>query len=71
MFNLGRVGWSASLTPSSFHSVVLRGCIVIRTHNGPKNPHITLFLHTILGPDYYVAPVIVQGLTWHLKEKKL
>ena len=27
---------------------------VIRTHDVPKNPYITLCLHTILGSDYYV-----------------
>ena len=32
----------------------LRGAIVIRTHHAPKNQYILLFLHTILGPDYYV-----------------
>ena len=26
----------------------------IRTHDGPKNPYIPLFLRTILGPDYYL-----------------
>ena len=36
--------------------LILRGGIVLRTHDGPKNPYITLFLHTILGPDYYVLP---------------
>ena len=30
--------------------------IVIRTHDGPKNPYIPLFLHAILGPEYYVPP---------------
>ena len=35
---------------------LLRGAIVIRTHDVPKNPYIPLFLHTILGPDYYVLP---------------
>ena len=29
--------------------------IVIRTHDGPKNPSIPLFLRTIVGPDYYVT----------------
>ena len=29
----------------------LREAIVIRTHDVPKNPHIPLFLHTILRPD--------------------
>ena len=35
---------------------VLREAIVIRTHDGPKHPHISLFLHTIIGPDYNVPP---------------
>ena len=30
--------------------------IIIRTHDGPKNPYMPVFLHTILGPDYYVPP---------------
>ena len=41
---------------------VLRGARVIRTYDGPKNPHISLFLHTILGRDYYFeacTPAIV------------
>ena len=29
---------------------LLRGPIVIGTHDGPKNPYVTLFLLTILGP---------------------
>ena len=33
---------------------MLRVAIVIRTHDGPKNPYILLFLLTILGPDYCV-----------------
>ena len=32
-------------------SFILRGTIVIRTHDVPKNPYIPVFLHTILGPD--------------------
>ena len=32
---------------------LLQGAIVLRTHDAPKNPYISLFLHTILGPDYY------------------
>ena len=32
---------------------LLRGGIVIRTHDVPKKPYIPLLLHTILGPDYY------------------
>ena len=35
---------------------LLRGAIVIRTHDVPKNPYVPLFLLTILGPDYYVPP---------------
>ena len=35
---------------------LLRGSIVIRTHHVPKHPYIPYFLHTILGPDYYVCP---------------
>ena len=35
---------------------VLRGGIVIRTHDVRKNPYITLFLHAWLGPDYCVPP---------------
>ena len=32
---------------------------MIRTHDGPNNLCIALFLHSILGPDYYVyTPVI-------------
>ena len=30
-----------------------RGALVIRTYDGPQNPYIPLFLHAILGPDYY------------------
>ena len=30
--------------------------LVIRTYDGPKNPYTSLFLHTILGPEYYVPP---------------
>ena len=37
-------------------SALLRGAIVIRTHDVPKNPYVPLFLLTILGPDYYVPP---------------
>ena len=33
--------------------LVLRGAIVIRTHDVPKNPYIPLFLHNMFGPDYY------------------
>ena len=36
------------------------GGIVIGTH-GPKNLYIPLFLHTILGPDYYLPPVNSAG----------
>ena len=32
----------------------LRAAIVIRIHDGPKNPYIPQFLDTILGPDYNV-----------------
>ena len=34
--------------------LILWGARVFRTHDGPKNRYISLFLHTILGPDYYV-----------------
>ena len=37
---------------TSYLVALLPWCIVIRTHNEPKNPYITLFLHTKLGPDY-------------------
>lgn len=30
--------------------------IVIRTVDAHKHPYIPEFLHTILGPDYYVLP---------------
>ena len=33
-----------------------RGAIVFRTHDGLKKTYISLFLRTILGPDYYVPP---------------
>ena len=36
---------------------------VIRTHDGPKIPYIPVFLHTMLGPDYYVVIVVVLTLT--------
>ena len=32
---------------------ILRGGIVMRTNDGPKNPYMPLFLRTILGPDYF------------------
>ena len=32
----------------------LGGSIVIRTQDVPKNPCIPLYLHAILGPDYYL-----------------
>ena len=35
---------------------LLRGATLIRTHDGYKNPYTPLFLHTIVGPDYYVPP---------------
>ena len=37
--------------------------MVIRTHDGPKNPNIPLFLNIILGPDYYqvCTPVNNRG----------
>ena len=35
---------------------LLRGAIVIRTHNVHKSPYISLFSCTVLGPDYYVPP---------------
>ena len=31
---------------------------MIRIHDEPKSPNIPLCLHTTLGPDYYVPPVI-------------
>ena len=31
----------------------IRGATLIRTPDGPQNPYILLFLHTIVGPDYY------------------
>ena len=33
--------------------LLLLWAIVFRTHDVRKNPYIPLFLHTILGPDYY------------------
>ena len=42
-------------TGSQYVQVLLEA-IVIRTHDGPKNSYIPLFLHTILGLDYYVPP---------------
>ena len=30
--------------------------LVIRTHDGLKNPYILIFLHTIVGGDYRVSP---------------
>ena len=39
---------------SSRKKLLLRGAIVIRTYDGPKKSYITLILHAILGPDYYV-----------------
>ena len=42
---------------------ILPGGIVIRTHDGPPSPYIPLFLHTTLGPDYYVPPVSYTHLT--------
>ena len=38
---------------------ILLGDRVIRTHDVRKNPHIPVFLHTILDPDYYVSTKIV------------
>ena len=35
---------------------ILRGARVFRTHHVPKNPYLPLFLHIILGPDYYIPP---------------
>ena len=36
--------------------VIRTGGIVIGTHDGAKNLYIHVFLHTMLGPDYYVLP---------------
>ena len=33
-----------------------RAFIVIRSQDAHKHPYILAFLHTILGPDYYVLP---------------
>ena len=41
---------------SLYFRPVLRGGIVIRTHEKPKKQYIPLFLHTMLGPDCYVPP---------------
>ena len=41
---------------SAKHPIILRGAIVIRTHDVPQNPHIPLFLRSILGPHYCVHP---------------
>ena len=48
---------------------MLRGAIVLRTQDVHKNPYITLFLHTTLGPDYYVPPCYakMQVLVWDLE----
>ena len=40
----------------------LRESIVIRTHDVPKNPYVSLFLHTMLGPDYYVPDIWVRSI---------
>ena len=40
-----------------------RSARVISTHDGPKNPYIPQFLHTILGPDYYTVPPRYYGWT--------
>ena len=42
--------------PYGPEGVVLRGTIVIRTHDIHKNLYITQFLPSIFGPDYYVLP---------------
>ena len=31
--------------------LLFRGGILIRTHDGPKSPHMPLFLRAILGPN--------------------
>ena len=49
-------------TPRS-ETALLRGGIVIRTHDVPKNPYIPLLLDTILGPDYYLPSVSYTHLT--------
>ena len=36
------------------HNLAGAIAIINRTHDGPKNPYMPLFLRTILGPDYYV-----------------
>ena len=54
---------TATLTPTRGPCLVavlgktlLRAAILSRTHDVFKNPYITLFLHIIFGPDYYVPP---------------
>ena len=42
------------INPTSNAMDYLWGVIVIRTHDVHKNPYIPVFVHTILGPDYYV-----------------
>ena len=55
--------WGVQLEPARFclfisllPSDLLRGATLIRTHDGYKNPYTPLFLHTIVGPDYYIPP---------------
>ena len=45
-----------SVSWRSWPANYLRGAIVMRTHQGPLKPYIPLFLRTILGPDYFIAP---------------
>ena len=40
----------------SARNVILRGTIVIRTHDVHKNLYITVFCPNKPGPDYYVPP---------------
>ena len=43
-------------------NAVLRAAREIRTRDGPKNPDIPLFLHTVLGPDYYKTWECVRAM---------